>query len=524
MANKHVFSGGRGPLAPASDTINQAGGRAYKLAPRAALAQYAATGCLNDTYYAGAEIQLEAVLDLCKELDAKYIAQAAVYARTVSYMKDMPALLLAVLTTRNESLEVSHLIELVFPRVIDNGKMLRNFVQIMRSGVVGRKSLGTQPKRLVRQWIQNQTADALFRATVGNDPSIADIIKMVHPCPRHPNENALYHYIVKGKVPEQGLTGLAAEYELYKNAPKDLWAPNVPFQMLASLELGTKEWTEIARNAKWQMTRMNLNTFLRHGVLESGELCGLIAARLGDADLVRKSRCFPYQLLTAYNYVDENMPRQITLALQDAMEIACENVPAIDGKLLICPDVSDSMNSPVTGYRAGSTSTTRCIDVAALVTAALLRKNPTAEVLPFERDTVPVRVNPRDSIMTIAKQLASIHGGGTNCSAPLATANFHTMHADLVVYISDNQSWVDVDHPYRGTKTMQEWSAFKHRNPDAKMVCIDVQPYDSVQAVDTGRNDVLNVGGFSDSIFTLLAQFAQGTGEQWVSEIEKIEI
>ena len=28
--------------------------------------------------------------------------------------------------------------------------MLRNFVQIMRSGVVGRKSLGTLPKRLVQ--------------------------------------------------------------------------------------------------------------------------------------------------------------------------------------------------------------------------------------------------------------------------------------------------------------------------------------------------------------------------------------
>ena len=30
----------------------------------------------------------------------------------------------------------------VFPRVIDNGKMLRNFVQVVRSGTVGRKSFG----------------------------------------------------------------------------------------------------------------------------------------------------------------------------------------------------------------------------------------------------------------------------------------------------------------------------------------------------------------------------------------------
>ena len=38
-------------------------------------------------------------------------------------------------------------------RVIDNGKMLRTFIQIVRSGAVGRKSLGTRPKRLVQRWL-----------------------------------------------------------------------------------------------------------------------------------------------------------------------------------------------------------------------------------------------------------------------------------------------------------------------------------------------------------------------------------
>ena len=57
-------------------------------------------------------------------------------------------------------------------------------------------------------------------------------------------------------------------------------------------------------------------------------------------------------------------------ALQDAMEIAIENVPEIDGKVYVFPDVSGSMHSPVTGYRKGATSAVRCIDVAALVAAA----------------------------------------------------------------------------------------------------------------------------------------------------------
>jgi 60 kDa SS-A/Ro ribonucleoprotein len=43
-------------------------------------------------------------------------------------MKDMPALLCAVLWVKDRELLAS-----VFPRVIDNTQMLRNFLQIVRS-------------------------------------------------------------------------------------------------------------------------------------------------------------------------------------------------------------------------------------------------------------------------------------------------------------------------------------------------------------------------------------------------------
>ena len=43
---------------PLTVTVNEAGGCAYKLPPKSALAQFAATGCLNATFYASAEDQL----------------------------------------------------------------------------------------------------------------------------------------------------------------------------------------------------------------------------------------------------------------------------------------------------------------------------------------------------------------------------------------------------------------------------------------------------------------------------------
>jgi hypothetical protein len=61
--------------------------------------------------------------------------------------------------------------------------MLRNFVQVLRSGVLGRKSLGTAPKRLVQRWLDGRTVAQLMNDAVGQSPSLADIIKMVHPRP-----------------------------------------------------------------------------------------------------------------------------------------------------------------------------------------------------------------------------------------------------------------------------------------------------------------------------------------------------
>ena len=63
MANKNLFSGLKS-LLPRADARNEAGGLAYRLTPKHALAQLAATGCFNGAYYAEAEQQLAALLAL----------------------------------------------------------------------------------------------------------------------------------------------------------------------------------------------------------------------------------------------------------------------------------------------------------------------------------------------------------------------------------------------------------------------------------------------------------------------------
>ena len=515
MANTNLFQSIKNRFTK-TDTHNEAGGIAYTLTPKQQLAQLAATGCLNNTFYADAQSQLDQVLKLAESLDAEFIAKTAVYARQKGFMKDMPALLLAVLAQKDVNM-----LARVFDQVVDNGKMLRNFAQIIRSGAVGRKSFGNRPKKLMQTWLLTATEKQLLNAAVGNSPSLADVVKMVHPKPREAWRAAWFAWLIGKPYDREALPPITRAFEDYKQSHQGA-LPNVPFQMLTALDLNSGDWAQIACNGSWQQVRQNLNTFLRHEVFAKSKNIKMVAEKLRDETAIARARVLPYQLLTAYQATSNQMPSEIREALQDAMETAVQNVPAIQGKVVVCPDVSGSMHSSVTGHRGSATSKTRCIDIAALVSAAMLRTNPKARVIPFERITVNVQLNPRDSIMTNAQKLANIGGGGTACSAPLAMLNREKADVDLVVIVSDNESWADDSQGWGATTSlMKEWDILKRRCPEAKLVCLDIQPYTKAQT--RNRHDILNIGGFSDQVFSLIGSFAErGMGTDfWVEEIEK---
>jgi 60 kDa SS-A/Ro ribonucleoprotein len=269
------------------------------------------------------------------------------------------------------------------------------------------------------------------------------------------------------------LPKLMMQFERFK-AGETSGVPDLPFMLLSVLPISRKDWVGIAKNAWWQTTRMNLNSFARHGVFKDGEIAILIVARLRDAGEIQRARVVPYQLLTAHQNCHAAIPREVRNALQDAMGLAVANLASIAGDVVVCPDVSGSMKSPLTGYRAGSTTSVQCIDVAALVAASVLRKNQTATILRFEKEVVLVDLNSRDSVLTNAERLGSMGGGGTNCSAPVRLLNQRKAKADLVIFISDNESWVDQGRG-RGTALLAEWSEFLQRNQKARLVCMDTR-------------------------------------------------
>ena len=55
-----------------------------------------------------------------------------------------------------------------------------------------------------------------------------------------------------------------------------------------------------------------------------------------------------------------------------------------------------------------------------------------------------------------------------------------------------------------------------------KLVCIDLQPNSTTQAPE--RGDILNVGGFSDAVFGVVAAFLNDDATRFVTEVEAVTL
>ena len=190
MANKTLFSSIKSKLTR-TDSFNEAGGRAYKFTPKHALAQMAATGCFNGVYYARAESQLDELRRLIDQVDDNvFLAKLAVYARERAYMKDMPAALLVMLSKRD-----TVLMHQVFDRVVDNGRVMRTMFQMIRSGQFGRTSLSSSLQRAFQRWLNEASVGKLLSASIGNDPSLRDVLRMARPTPKDNARRALFGWL-----------------------------------------------------------------------------------------------------------------------------------------------------------------------------------------------------------------------------------------------------------------------------------------------------------------------------------------
>ena len=134
--------------------------------------------------------------------------------------------------------------------------------------------------------------------------------------------------------------------------------------------------------------------------------------------------------------------------------------------------------------------------------------NPDSVVVPFDTRAYDVRIDPSDSILSLSERLAKYGGGGIDCSIPLHEANTKYRKRQIAGVLSEWQTFV-ANQQRMGTES-------------PKLVCIDIQPYGSTQAPE--RDDILNIGGFSDAVFHVVASYLSDDAARFVAEVESIKL
>jgi 60 kDa SS-A/Ro ribonucleoprotein len=478
------------------------------------------------------------VSDLLVAGEYSFLACLAVYAREYGKMKDMPVVITAYL-----AVHAPWVFDGVAPLVLTNGKSIRNFVQVLRSGrIAGRKSIPRVARRYIAEWLNEAPEHVILNGSVGSDPSLADVIRMVHPKPANPVRAGLLHFVRHGryasgatfddKYRARGTTlpMLVANYMVA--AQGGLIAEDVRKLDFRLFERGYVEkrielWKQLVPHMGWHALRMNLNTMERDGLFnEQNETADLVLGRLGSLDLIRRTPMMPYQVFTTLKAV-QDWGNAYMLSIRSALMVAVGaafnrdpaegGAPRIECSVAVAVDNSGSMNSPVTGHRQGATTTVTCSEAAAVLAVGIVAgSRERARTLVFDTQAREVDVSRVENLREAVSMLNST-GGGTNVSSPLLTL----MHGsggkplpDIVIVVSDYESWVALGKSERyaslshQTHFMSVWREYRKRHPKAKLICVDMTPSATTQA-DLRAEGVYRVGGFSDAVFSYIDAVAK---------------
>jgi 60 kDa SS-A/Ro ribonucleoprotein len=522
--NKKVFENkGAQP-----DTVNKAGGTAFSLSRRAALMQHMATNTFNASYYTSSSTNLVEFSNLLESVGKEkggldFIAKATAYTAKELKMKDTPAFALVWLSTKSPEL-----FSKVWNHVVYNGKMLRNVVEVVRSGHAGRRNFGQLIRRHVQQWFDNSKPVDLMRNNVGN-PSLGDIIRMCHVKPDNKHKAALYAHFTgakyRGENFEEDLPGIVREIENFREGKSNV-APRVPFNLLISDKVSIEGYKSLVMNAGFTWLFKNIASISKRNLFSDPKILNHVVSTLEDTNNIDKDRNFPHNYYMAIKFLRDNslVPHKVMTALEFALDHSCKNYQ-FDSDTVAFADISASMDWSVTGFRQGATSAVQCSDVAKLYSAAVIKSG--GEALTFHHNANYVRgVSKNDTVATIVKSF-STEAGGTNLNAPLNKIYKDNKNFKTVIWFSDMQSWL---HDSSSKSVIKTWNEYRRRNPGARAIYVNLMADSTAMQLDKD-NMVLNIGGFSDKILENIIQFAKtGTltedaGERnWVELVDNFSI
>lgn len=444
-------------------TVNLAGGEAYKQSPELELVSILLTSFANDTFYKKANDTFETLKALIVKCDKKFVAQAAIYARTHFGMRS-----------------ITHVAASELAKHIPGEKWAKDFYtavvyrpdDMMEILSYHAANNGKVPNSIKKGFAKafdkfDKYALAKYRGE-GKGYKLIDVVNLVHPVPVEKNKEAI-NALVKGELKSFDTW----ETELSKTG-------QIATNEEEKADLKKEVWVKLIREKKLGYFALLRN--LRNIIEQAPEMIKEALEQLVNEAAIKKSLVLPFRFLTAFEEIqkltDGKIVRDVLIALNKAVDIAVSNVPVFDGETLVVLDVSGSM--------AGKPA-----QIGSLFASVLIKSN-NADFITFSDNSQYRNVNPMDSTITIANSIR-FASGGTNFRSIFQVAN---KKYDRVFILSDMQGWIGYETP---TREFNEYKKTIGANPF--VYSFDLNGHGTMQLPE---QNVICIAGFSEKVFDII--------------------
>ena len=511
--------------------LNNAGGYVYTPDGMTLLNRFLILGTEGGSYYAGEQ---KMTLDNARSIEALIKQDGLAVVREIVAVSDAgrapkndPALFALAMCASFGDAPTRAAALSALPRVARIGTHLFHFAEY----IDGMRGWGRGVRTAISSWYTGRPAgDLAFQvAKYGQRDgwSHRDMLRLSHPkVTDGSTHNAIFHYATKGwesvgemPHPDPDLAILWAMERLKRPATEAevlrlIDEYRLPMELIPSEKQTAAVYERMTETAGLTWLIRNLGNLSRHGVIAPGRHGNLnrVVARIVDAEALRKARVHPLAILVAAKtYARGSGVRggstwpvipQIVTALDEAFELAFQNVEPTGRRFVLGLDISGSMGSPEI---AGMPGITPMIGTAAMaLITARTERNVTS--MAFETQFVPFPIGKRDTLSKVVENMviASRRMGATDCSLPITWALKNRVEADTFVIYTDSQSWVGM-HPDRALEQYRQKTGIPARLIVVAMVA------NRFTIGDPNDPGTLSVAGFDTATPNIISQFAAGT-------------
>lgn len=485
-------------------TKNLAGGSGYKPSPELELVSILLTSFVKDQFYRDEEKSIKQLSTIVNKLpDIKFAAQAGVYARNEFGMRSITHVLSTLVAENIKGKGLpwgKSFFAKVVHRTDDITEILARYIEAY--GIENKRpSLPNAMKKGLAKAFDkfNDYQIAKYKASK-KSVSLRDAINLVRPKPTKENSES-----IRKLMSVEALASIGTWETKLTQAGQD--AKNDTEKE----EFKAEAWKELIKERKLGYFALLKN--LRNIASQAPEVLDEALNMLRDEKLIKRSLVMPFRYYTAYKEIEKsNISRatDIMTAIDDACEIALNNVPKLDGKTLVALDDSGSMT-----WANGNPNP---IEIGALFSAVLIKVNK-CDFLMFSDDAKYVNINPKDSLMTITKHIISLGGGGgTDFGYPFLKARDKY---ERIIILSDMQGWAEESSWGSTTKAPTAFREYKKKyEVNTHLYSFDLQGYGTLEFPES---QVYCMAGFSEKIFDIMKLLEQDR-TALINKIKQVEL